>query len=195
MQAAGTLNIKIAIALAAIFVAALVGFGLTVSPPDRAVAAGGGCPNANSPAQGTSSEALGDAIECLIAQERRQADRRRLDPVGSIDRVAEKHTDVMIKEDCLDHQCGDETTLKKRIVRSGYPIPGGRYGFGEITGCSLTPQGMVDAWMRTETNRERILGSRFRDIGIGADKGNPNVRGCTGTLRGVYTVIFAWRRG
>lgn len=189
------LNSRTTLALAAIGAAAMLVFALAGGAPDPASAARGGCANADAPPRGTSTTKLEKAVKCLIAEERAQAGLKRLGQVGSIDEVAEKHTKVMIAEDCLAHQCGDEQKLKKRIVKSGYPIPGGRYGFAEVTGCSLTPQDMVDAWMRSSVHRDRILGPKYRDIGIGAGKGRPDVPGCTGALRGVYTVIFAWRKG
>ncbi len=195
MRIAGTLNIRIAVVLAATLAAALALLTLSSGTTDSALAAGGQCPNANASARDVSAEKLGKAVECLIGKERNQADRKKLDLVGSIDGVAERHTDVMIAEGCLDHQCGNEKPLKKRIVRSGYPIPGGRYGFSEVTGCSLTPRSMVDAWMESQFHRRQILGEKYRDIGVGADKGNPDVPACQGQLRGVYTVIVAWRRG
>lgn len=197
MHTAGTLNIRIVIVivLAAIFAAALATFTLSSGAPDRAFAAAEKCPKADASPQSASSEQLAEAVRCLIAKARNQAGLKKLDRTGSLEGVANKHTDVMIKEDCLDHQCGNEKTLKKRIVQSGYPIPGGRYGFGEITGCSLTPKAMVNAWMQSQVHRRRILGKSYRDIGVGADKGTPNVDGCSSGLRGVYTVIFAWRKG
>ena len=43
-------------------------------------------------------------------------------------------------------------------------------------------------------HRKRLLGKKYRD-GIGAAKGKPDVRGCNdGATRGVYTVIFGWRK-
>jgi len=195
MRTAETLNIRIAIVLAAVFTAALVALTLWSGAPDRAFAAAGKCPKAKASTRDATRDQLAAAVECLIGKARRRADLKQLDSVGSLERVANKHSEVMVKEDCLDHRCGDEKTLKRRIVRSGYPIPGGRYGFGEITGCALTPKEMVTAWMQSQVHRRRILGKSYRDIGVGADKGKPNVAGCVNGLRGVYTVIFAWRKG
>jgi len=191
MHSAGTFNIRIALALAAILAAALVALTLSSGTPERAFAAGAQCAKADAtPSEATPAQ-LAAAVECLIGKERKQADLKNLLTVGSLEQVANKHTDVMIKEDCLDHQCGDEKTLKRRIVRSGYPR--GDYGFAEITGCSITPKDMVNAWMASQVHRQRILGERYRDVGVGADEGRPNVAGCQNGLHGVYTVIFAYR--
>ena len=154
------------------------------------------CPKADASPGEATTEQLGEAVLCLIGKERRKADVKQVDPVQTLTRVAEKHTDVMIEEDCLKHRCGDEKPLEERISNSGYPNPGKRYAFAEVTGCSLTPQAMVDAWMSERVFRKRLLGRPYRDVGIGAAKGQPDVGACNdGGRRGVYTVIFAWRNG
>jgi len=179
----------------ALLAAALVcAFALLAAPGDGAQAAQ--CPKADAAPGDATSDQLGEAVLCLIGKERRKADLKRVEQVRSLTRVAEKHTDVMIKKDCLDHRCDGEKSLNDRIVNSGYPIPGGRYGFGEVTGCSRTPQAMVDEWMDKRFHRRVLLGEKYRDVGVGAAKGKPDVSGCNdGSARGVYTVIFGWRRG
>ena len=159
-------------------------------------AAAAPCPKADALPGDATSDQLGEAVLCLIGKERRKADLKKLEQVWSLTKVAEKHTEVMIEKDCLDHRCQGEKPLGDRIVNSGYPIPGGRYAFGEVTGCSRTPQAMVDAWMESRVHRKRLLGSAYRDVGVGAAKGKPDVSGCNdGSSRGVYTVIFGWRKG
>lgn len=158
-------------------------------------AAAAECRHADAAPRDATSDQLGKAVLCLIGKERRKADLKRVEQVWSLTKVAEKHTDVMIQKDCLDHRCQGEKSLQDRIVNSGYPIPGGRYGFGEVTGCSLTPQAMVDAWMDQRFHRRVLLKKEYRHVGIGVAKGKPKDRGCGDTLRGVYTVIFGWRRG
>lgn len=188
------IDTRIAAVLAVLAAVMACALALTGGAPDPAFAGGNKCPKENATPRGTTSAKLGAAVECLIAKQRRGANLEQLDSVGSLSRVADTHTDVMIKKDCLDHRCDGEESLEKRIIRSGYPIPGGRYGFGEITGCSLTPKAMVTAWMDRKVHRNRILGRAYRDVGVGAAKGKPNVAGCDDGLRGVYTVIFAWRK-
>ena len=186
------LSVEAWIAVAGVVVA-LVAMAL-LSPPRSGAAAAARCPNSNALPTEASAEQLADSVLCLIAKERRQADLKSLDRNGSLTGVAERHTDVMIKEDCLEHRCRGEDSLEDRIQRSGYPNPGERFAFGEVTGCARTPDAMVDAWMSSRVHRKRILGRPYRDVGIGVGKAKLNVRGCDdGRLRGVYTVIFAWR--
>ena len=191
---AGMLQQRFAHPAAAIVAVVLAAFVLAALSTEPA-AAGQRCPKAKASTGDASASQLGDAVACLIGKERRKAGVKRLDRVGSLTRVAEKHSNVMVEEDCLGHRCDGEKPLEERILNSGYPIPGGRYGFGEVTGCSLTPQAMVDAWMRSRVHRKRLLGRPYRDVGIGVAKGKPDVPGCDdGRSRGVYTVIFGWRR-
>jgi uncharacterized protein YkwD len=173
-------------------VALMCVFALLAASGEKAAAAK--CHHANAAPRDATADQLGKSVLCLIGKERRKADVKKVEQVWSLTKVAEKHTDVMIKEDCLDHRCRGEKSLQDRIVNSGYPIPGGRYGFGEVTGCSLTPQAMVDEWMDKRFHRKVLLGEKYRHVGIGAAKGKPDVSGCKDSLRGVYTVIFGWRR-
>jgi uncharacterized protein YkwD len=189
---AGTPHTRRFAPLALIAVALLCALTLFGTSRDEAQAAK--CPKADAEPRDATSDQLGEAVLCLIGKERRKADLKRVQSVASLTRVAEKHSDVMINKDCLDHRCNGEKSLNDRIVNSGYPIPGGRYGFGEVTGCSLTPQAMVDAWMASQAHRKRLLGRKYRDVGVGAAKGKPDVRNCNNSLRGVYTVIFGWRK-
>ena len=85
----------------------------------------GKCPKADAAPGDATSEQLGEAVLCLIGKERRKADLKKVESVGSLTNVAQKHTDVMIEEDCLDHRCKGEKSLNDRIVNSGYPDSGG----------------------------------------------------------------------
>lgn len=186
------LDTRIAGAIAALVAAALLALALSGLSAARATAAQG-CPKADATPGEATAQQLGDSIRCLIGKERRRAGVKQLDDVGSLERVTKKHTDVMIEKDCLQHRCDGERSLNDRIVRSGYPIAGGEYRFAEVTGCSRTPQKMVDAWMAERVFRKRILGRAYRDIGVGPGKGDVDLARCDGR-RGVYTVIFAWRK-
>ena len=188
----GTLNIRIAVlgGLLALVLLALSMLG-SAADDDAVAASKGKCSKANaSPGEATTKQ-QGDAVACLIVKERKKAGVKPVGQNGALKRVAKKHTRVMIEENCLDHRCKGEKSLGDRIVNSGYPKPGKRYSFGEVTGCSLTPAAMVDAWMASRVHRKRILGNKYRDVGIGAGKGRPKVGGCDdGPRRGVYTVIL-----
>ena len=184
------LDTRIVATLAALMIAAAA---FVAGGPAADDARAAPCPKANAAPNEATSSQLGEAVLCLIGKERRQAGVKQLTQVGSLTSVAEKHTEVMIKKDCLQHRCEGEKSLNTRIVNSGYPIPGGRYAYAEVTGCSSTPQEMVDAWMDSRTHRKRLIGRAYRDVGIGPAKGDVDLARCDGK-RGVYTVIFGWRK-
>ena len=141
---------------------------------------------------------LRKALGCLINAEREARDRRRLRGNRHLGRLARRHTKVMLEQDCFEHQCAGERTLRRRIESSGYLEPGMRYGYGENLGCSRTPAGMIGAWMKNTYHRRNILGRRFRHFGIGGKRGAPYPKGegeCSPERRYMtYTVIFGWRK-
>ncbi len=129
---------------------------LTGSPSDAPGAAKANCPKADATPGEASTDQLGDAVLCLIAKERRKADLKAVEPNGALTRVAEKHTDVMLEENCLDHRCDGEKPLKDRIVKLGLSHYGGpRYRVrrshrlfahssgdgGQVDGEALSSQG------------------------------------------------------
>lgn len=172
---------------------AAVVLGLLAIPQSPAQA--GGCANANAMPGEASAKQLGRSVLCLVNRERKKADKKPVKADRDLTDVARRHTDVMIKKDCLNHQCKGEKKLKKRIEDSGYLSPGDRYGYGEILGCSLTPQAMFNAWMKRDFERKIIRGGKFRQVGVGARKGKVGVAGCDdGGRRGVYALLFAWKR-
>lgn len=178
-------------ATAALVAALLVLLAGTVGP---SAAQAAGCAKANASPSEASSTELAAAVACLVNKERKQAGKKPVKPNRDLARVAAKHTGVMLETDCLDHRCPGESRLEERILRSGYLDRGGRYGFGENTGCAITPAAMVDVWMAKRRPSRIILGKRFRDVGIAASKGSPDVAGCDeGGPRATYTLILAWR--
>lgn len=190
-------------ALAALLAAILLASfwaGLLASPaPDRAgaVAAQRACANADSPPPAVTRSEMRKALACLLRRERAQRDRKRVKPNAALNRVAQKHTRKMVKQNCFRHQCKGEDPLGKRIEDSGYLKPGDRYGFGQILGCATTPRKMVEQWMRKRAARRTILDRSFRHLGVGAVKGAPKVvESCqVPNAYATYTALFAWRRG
>jgi len=180
-------------ALAAVCFAALAG-----SDPKGAEAGGRACAHANATPQDVGVRKLRRAVGCLINSERVSRDRRRVRLNDDLARVATRHTKVMVRTDCLKHQCPGERPLKTRIERSGYLKPGNRYGYGEILGCSQTPASIVQGWMARRYDRRNILDRRFRHFGIGAKQGSPfprSSKSCSpGRKHVTYTVLFGWRR-
>ena len=178
---------------------AALGFALLISPPGLDASAGVGCgPHAEHHPNEATSKQLRRALGCLINAERSDRNRKRLRPNADLTRIARKHTKLMVKEDCFKHECPGEPTLRRRIETSGYLKRGGRYGYGEILGCSTTPAAMVKEWMGIHYSKKNIVDRHFRHIGIGGKQGSPFPPGgqsCRpGSEHMTYTVIFGWRK-
>ena len=172
--------------------------GSIAAAPDNSQAAAQrpDCPHQFDRPNETTAKQLREAVTCLIAFERRQADRRQLRTNTDLKRIAGRHTRVMLDEECFRHRCPGEQELERRIINSDYLRAGDRYRFAENLGCAQTPRAQVNAWMDRDAQRRSILRGRFRHLGVGAAKGSPQdgARGCVRD-RGyaTYTLILAWR--
>jgi hypothetical protein len=131
----------VAIAFGAGMVAAVLALGPGVAPASAA------CPNAGAKAHEVPLPKLRKAIICLVNRERSKRDRSRLDPNRKLTRAAQDHTDVMLTEDCLRHNCPGEPGLGHRIKRSGYTKGQRSWRFAEDLGFAKTPRRMVKLWL------------------------------------------------
>jgi uncharacterized protein YkwD len=141
-----------------------------------------------------SIDQLERSIGCLVNEKRHDRGKHRLDRNGKLDEAAAKHTRQMIKKDCLSHRCPGEPGLGGRIRDTGYLKGANRWRYAENTGCAATPKAMFNAWFDSSFYRENMLKSTYRDVGIGAAKGVPDVAACDhDQTRTTYTMVFAWR--
>jgi uncharacterized protein YkwD len=155
---------------------------------------GANCPNAQAKAGEASTLELKRAITCLVAQTRKQADRKPLKSERHLRKVASAHTKVMLRDDCFEHQCPGEEPLEDRIIDSGYLRPGDqRFGYAENTGFARTPAAMLRVWLRKDFHRRNLLGKRFKHVGIAVGKGAPKA-GFDDADYATFTLIFAWRK-
>jgi len=158
----------------------------------------GGCPNTTTPVVQLSDAKIRKSTGCLINRERRQRNRGSLSLNGDLGSAAEKHTRVMIRDDCFFHKCPGEPGLGKRIRRTGYLDGARKWRFAENLGCAPTTQSMVAAWMEDTFNRANILNRSYRDLGVGFEQGVPPTPPEDGTCAsgaGTFTLVFAFRRG
>ena len=191
---------RIGVGAAVVAALATLGFALLISPPGldaRALGPGCGPHAAHTPTE-ASSKQLRKALGCLINRQRAQRDRKLVRANADLSRIARRHTKAMIKDECFKHQCPGERSLRKRIESSGYLKGGGRYGYGEILGCSDTPSAMIEEWMNTPFSKKNIVDGRFRQVGVGGKQGSPFPPGgeqCRpGSGHMTYAVIFGWRK-
>jgi hypothetical protein len=83
----------------------------------------------------------------------------------------------MVSGGFFSHTSPGGTTVISRLRSSGY-IPGNRtWEVGEnllwATGPLSSPASIVDSWMHSPAHRENLLGSSFRELGVGAVPGTP----------------------
>lgn len=152
------------------------------------------CPGANLAPGVIGADEARRALTCLINNERRDRDKPKLDPHRKLKRVAQQHTEAMIRKDCLRHECPGEDDLERRLRRAGYIPRQGSWRFAESIGFERTPREMVQTWMGTQFNRRSMLDREFKDIGVGVVRGDPKPHnGCNRDCF-TYTAIYAFRR-
>lgn len=83
--------------------------------------------------------------------------------------VARAHSQDMAATGRVDRAGSDGSTPKSRILSVGYS----QWAIGPVVdeaiyGGTGGAQGAFDWWMSTETDKARILSTRFREVGIGA---------------------------
>lgn len=178
----------VAIAAFGVCAALIVGAGSTYA------AARPSCANANAHTDEATVTQLRKSISCLVRKIRARKHRHRLHGDSALRKVAAKHTDVMVADDCFSHACRGEGPLRRRITKSGYGDAAARFGYAENTGCAPTPAAMLKAWLTShEGHRQNLLGKRFRDFGVGVAKGAPS--DCTVKPRwATYTLLVAWKQ-
>jgi uncharacterized protein YkwD len=182
------------IPIATIACAFLAGALLAINPTPAA-ALQTKCAKAEAtPSQATKAQ-LQRAMRCLVREVRARRRAGKLKAHRALNRIARKHTKVMLRKDCLRHRCAGEDPLSERVESSSYLRPGQRYGYAEVIGFSTTPLAMMQTWLDPRNGvRNNILGKRFKHIGIGVGKGAAR-RGKPDRRFATYTVLVAWRRG
>lgn len=120
--------------------------------------------------------------QMLSLHNRERADRGlpRLCVHPALQRAAGAHSADMIRRDYFEH--GD---VGARLKRYGYNWR----AYGENIGYNSTPERMFEAWMKSTGHRSNILDRDFREVGLGAARGD--FKGNTTTM---WTADFGNRR-
>jgi uncharacterized protein YkwD len=180
-------------AIAALLAATVVATLMLLASPRLEAASAATCANAEAPAQGLERKALRKALACLINKERKQRDLVRLGKSRQLQKAAQRHTNVMVKTDCLLHECPGEASIDQRIRRTGYLDGARHWAYAENTGCALTAKAMVGRWMDSDFHRGNLLRRKFRDLGVGVSE-KPVAGECKPDYA-TFTAVFAWRKG
>lgn len=195
MRAESTTRPRIGVAAAALvglLVAVLVATLAFAARPDAAAAQTRACPNAKAPATDLSRKALRRTVTCLINNLRRNRGRDPVRRDARLQRVAQRHSRVMVRTSCLKHRCPGQPPLQRRLRRSGYLDGARRWRFAQSTGCARSAMAMVRKWRQSRFHRSNLLGPRLRDIGVGV-VGRPAVQRCNPNAA-TFTALLAWRR-
>jgi uncharacterized protein YkwD len=179
----------------ALAVVALVAWLALAGAPGSAPAAAQqvSCELGDRPAAELTVSDLRKSVVCLINRARSHRDVAALSRSKRLREAAQKHTRVIVETNCFAHQCPGEPGLESRIREAGYMIGARHWGFAESTGCAESALAMVENWLDIRFHRQNLLGSRFRDIGIGAARGGPPDRCRDGFAS--FTAVFGWRTG
>jgi uncharacterized protein YkwD len=180
-------------AVAALLAATLVATFALLAGPRLEAASAASCANAEAPAQGLERKALRKALACLINKERKQRDLVKLGKSRQLQKAAQRHTNVMVKTDCLLHQCPGEGDIEQRIRRTGYLSGARRWAYAENTGCAVTAKAMFARWMDSDFHRGNMLRRKFRDLGVGVSE-KPVPGECKADYA-TFTAVFGWRKG
>jgi uncharacterized protein YkwD len=194
---AGTRWTAAAVGPAAV-IAALLAWMAFAADPGRAPAAAQAsqqraCALGDRPAAELTVRELRRSVICLINRQRHHRDAGSLSRSRKLQKAAQKHTRVIIEEECFAHQCPGEPELEQRIRQVGYLTGAKQWGYAESTGCAESAGAMVGNWLDARFHRMNLLGRKFDDVGIGAAHGGPEDRCKAGFAS--FTAVFGWRTG
>ena len=167
---------------------ALAGPGGIPSGPAHALAK---CKDTRKHPKNLSSKRAARAIRCLINRQRELNGVRRLDRARALAKTARRHSRRMRRTGCFAHRCSGELDLAGRAARSGYLPCGCSWTLAENIAAGKdrrgSPRVVVRRWMGSSRHRRILIGSRFRDIGVGVVHGAP---GSSDRSSSLFTVVL-----
>ncbi len=178
---------------AAVLLASLVLFAsaLLFATPARAASA---CANTALTPRAGNTEALREAVLCLVNREREAHGESALVVNAQLTRAAQGHSEDMAGADYFSHYAPGGSSPLDRMRASGY-IYSSQLGYevGEnIAWGTLwlaSPQSIVSSWMASPEHRANILNAGYRETGIGVSPhAPPSMSG--GQAGGLYTQDF-----
>lgn len=123
----------------------------------------GACAGADTPALLGSTQALRDAVLCLINKQRAAHHLPQLRESTLLDRSAQSWTNAMVNEDFFSHG----SDFAARISAVGFDWS--QAGENIATGFP-TPDDVVAAWMASKDHCENILSPAYSYVGTGVDR-------------------------
>jgi len=180
--------IVVGLAIVAGAIAALFAIGARDGVP---VAQAAPCAKSTTPASDLPPNAVRRAVKCQIDRLRASRDRKRLSRNAQLQRVAQRHTAVMVKKECIKPRCPGQPSLQQRLNSSGYLDNAKRWRFAMSTGCAVNARQMVREWRKRQFHRKNMLTPRFQHIGVGI-KAQAPFPDC-GASTSTFSALLAWR--
>ena len=121
------------------------------------------------------------SVTCLINERRSDNGIGRVRDNVRLRNAAVGHSQSMVSQGFFSHTSLNGRTFVDRIESTGY-MRGARswlvgenlvWGSGELS----TPANLVKAWMESPPHRANLLRGRFKELGVGVQRGTPNNAG------------------
>jgi uncharacterized protein YkwD len=140
-------------------------------------AAASACPNEMTYAAELSEYQLEESITCLINDRRAEHGRSRVRDNSRLRHAAVDHSQAMVSGGFFSHTAPNGSSFVDRIESAGYMRGARLWLVGENlvwgTGDLSTPSALVKAWMDSPAHRGNLLRGRFKEIGVGVQRGTP----------------------
>jgi uncharacterized protein YkwD len=155
----------------------LIAIGTLVTSPQAAASS---CPNEGLEAPLLSPEMVEASTACLINEQRTARGLRPVRSNARLWRAGLRHSSEMVALGFFAHTTPTGVTFIERIKATGYTRGARSWFVGENLvwgfGAQSTPAALVTAWMNSPPHRENLLNGSFREIGVAAVRGTPQVK-------------------
>lgn len=135
------------------------------------------CPAADVAPVARTLDQAARAVVCLVNAERARHGLRSLRGDRDLTEAAARHSLDMVRRNFFSHVTPTGADLSDRLRRSGYIPRKGSWHGGETlawgTGTRATADAVVAEWIASPPHRRVLLGSGFREIGVGVAAGTP----------------------
>lgn len=135
--------------------------------PAAAAAQASDCPGADVPTAAASAQQVGDAVLCLLNEQRAAAGVPALVADGQLAQMATTYAGLMAGENFFSHVSPEGQTMRDRFAAAHYDFEAAGENLAWAGGATATPAAIVDAWMNSPEHRENILDPDFRQLGVG----------------------------
>jgi uncharacterized protein YkwD len=131
------------------------------------------------PGQASRTE-LARAVVCVSNAQRRRHGLQELKVNSQLSTAARRHSFDMVWRGYFAHTGPSGDTFVQRIRAAGYLrsahtwLVGENLGWGWGDGAS--PEGIVQAWLRSPEHRKILLRPSYREVGVGVALGGPHPR-------------------